>query len=537
MKSFLKSDEHKVYAEPVYRNGRLMYCVYNARGDYEFREEVEVGDVVYRPPPLMQRLADEGVLFLPEEPQDYGDEEDLNQAIYDFLYRYVDYPDEYRLLDTAYVRLTWVYDKFSRVPYRMVVGKAGTGKTRWATVLVSICRLGYIQGAVATPAAVFRLCDIIRGTMMVDETHFGPDSESAQTIMAILNSGYGRDCGYVVRCEGERHIPEPFVTYGPKIIVAQTLLPNEATRTRTIVHYACETERRDLPVHLDKEFWRESLRLRNKLLKWRIDHVHRPLGEDKEFLILPVSPRIREVLYPLVQVAGNDRIRGLLYELARRRDRELREDRGMSREAVVLKGVIRLLTRGEHLSMGNIAEEVKVLEPEWQYTVSPRRVGSLLRSMGFRVERKWDPDKHSNPYTLLLESETDLQWLLRQARLHGVDEQTIRSLMSIMSTGKEKTLAEQPHPETTFPAYVNDVIDIIVCWLNEVSESGKKPIPGMDFIRELMKLCGGQRELALKVGKLLVSRGVLTRIRDSKAFRFDPLIADLLRTESSWRLL
>ena len=159
--------------EPIYRQGVVSWCVYVPReDDVHYYQELPVGDVVYRPHPVLRLYAEKGFLFLPERPEEYGNTMKLADEIYDFLYRHVDYEDTYRRLDVWYAFFTWVYDQFPIVPYRRALGDWGRGKSRWAKTLGSICYRAFIQGAATSAAPVFRLSDAIRGTQIIDENYF-----------------------------------------------------------------------------------------------------------------------------------------------------------------------------------------------------------------------------------------------------------------------------------------------------------------------------------------------------------------------------
>ena len=232
-----------VYNKPIQR---VEYCVIGNDGNFAFQKELETEDVVYRPPIIIEQMAKKNFLFLPSRPEEYGADAELAETIYNFLYDYVDYSDEYRKLDVWYAKFSWVHDLFPILPYRRALGDTGRGKTRWATVLGSICRMAYFQGAATTSAPIYRLSDLIRGTMIIDENYFSTKTEQGQAVLAILNSGYSKTTGFVMRCIGENYRPAFFVTYGPKLVAARYPFPDEATENRTISHFAYETDRDDI---------------------------------------------------------------------------------------------------------------------------------------------------------------------------------------------------------------------------------------------------------------------------------------------------
>ena len=71
----------------------------------------------------------------------------------------------------TYVLLTWVYNRFSSIPYLRVIGDYGSGKTRLLQVL-NICYKSIIASGNASEAPIFRLIDRYGGTLIIDEAEF-----------------------------------------------------------------------------------------------------------------------------------------------------------------------------------------------------------------------------------------------------------------------------------------------------------------------------------------------------------------------------
>lgn len=355
-------------------------CVYDLEtGEFELRREYELADKIYLPYPLEKQIRDNHV-FLPSQPKPYGSTIDLVNEIQAFLHTYVDYPVEFERLDAWYCLYTWVYELYPILPYRRALGDWGTGKTRWGTVLGSICRLAYIQGACATPAVLFRMCDVMRGTQIIDETSFDKKTDVGQAMASVLNSGYSKVSGVVYRCTGENNIPTPFTTFAPRLICARREFGDEATESRVISHDSYEVERDDVPVLLDDEFWKKALVLRNKLLQWRFDHYIKNIEFNKDFETLGLNPRLKEIFLPLISMILEEDVRNRLVKDIKELNRNIIDVRSSRLEASVLKAVLCLSYRRERLTVKNIAEATRSLEGiinEKDFT--PRKCGWFLR--------------------------------------------------------------------------------------------------------------------------------------------------------------
>lgn len=451
-KSFLAN------AETVYRAGELEFCVYDEKtGKWTFEKQIETEKEIIKPPIVLKKYAEDGHAFLPSEPEEYGDTLKLADEIYRFLYRYADYPDEYRQLDPWYCFLTWVYDLFPVLPYRRALGDTGHGKSRWAKVLGSVCRLAFLQGAATRAATLFRLSDAIRGTQIIDENNFNLKSEEGQAIILILNSGYDRTTGFVTRCEGDSYVPTAFVTFGPKLIASRYAFPDEATENRTITHHAYQTDRTDIPIHLEEPFWRESLALRNKLLLWRFRNLKTRFTMDSEFLALKINPRLKEVLAPICAITQDKEVRVWLRGLALELDEAIAGRRAETKPAEILTTIWTLKREGEELQVKTIADKFNMLYPEYPVKMTAKALGVILRrDLGLITKRKQVGRRA--PYVVVW----DEKQMARLAKTYGLEEEWKEALTSITSlTSKEGGGREEGETKKTTYPNVEDVKEVI----------------------------------------------------------------------------
>lgn len=416
--------------ETVYQNGKLMFCVYNLiTGNWRIQERMITKIGVYEPPIMLADMAEHNYLFLPSEPEEYGDMKKLTKEIYDFLYKWCDYSEDFMKLDVYWAIATWIFDLFESVSYRKRNGATGTGKSRWATALTSICFRGFIQGASTTEAPIFRLLDAICGTQNIDENEFSKNSPSGLAILQILNSGNQKSTGLVHRCTGEGADikVKGHLVYGPKVVASRERFEDDATENRSIVDISYET-RRNLapPLNLNKTFYRESRKIRNKLLLWRFRHYTKfaknNVQTNPELLKLEVSARLKQITEPLFNVIDDKEVIKFLSTIIKDIDNRAINERKTSIEGIVLQAIfdirkedIEVALPGKrtinNLTIQNITDAVKEIDPSTSNWLTARYCGGLIRKrLGLNVDRRYNP-KRGHGYAIVIEDKENIQRL------------------------------------------------------------------------------------------------------------------------------
>lgn len=389
---------------------------------------------MYRPYPF-ERMVKEKHLFLPSKPEPYGTILELvSNEIRPFLHTYIDCPPEFEALDSWYIPFTWVYDLYPILPYRRALGHWGTGKTRWAQTVGVLCRLSYVQGACANPAPLYRMCDIMQGTQIIDETEFSKNTEVGMALSQILNSGYSRFSGSVIRCIGRENVPTPFNTYAPRLIAARRGFSDNATESRTISHTSYEVERDDLPTVLGDEFWEKALRIRNKLFRWQLGQLTKPVVYDEEFTHRRMNARLKEIFLPLVSIIQEQKPREKLIEEVMRLNNEI-VDAGQERfEASIVKTIIASWFAEVSLRMKDIAQRVRELEGiQDEKQLSPRKCGWYCKKV-LQLKTGRAP---TNPRPIEVKQEpTNFERLRRLVKRYGITKEEVQYL-------KQEYLAEK----------------------------------------------------------------------------------------------
>src|SRR5262245_19113178 len=260
--------------------------------------------------PANNLLVHDVVLFA-TEPAEYGTKADLVDAIGQYIDRYVDLSPLFAAIATHYVLLTWLYDTLPELPYLRVRGEPGSGKTRFLMTVGSICNKPIFASGASTVSPVFRMLDLVRGTLVLDEADFRFSDEKAE-VTKILNNGIMP--GFpVLRCEqngaGREFNPRAYHVFGPKLVATRNGFDDRALESRFLSEdMGARGLRGDVPISLPAAHAREAQALRNQLLLFRLRHraqarlVPSPLGGD-------IAPRLAQMFNPILSLIDDDHLR------------------------------------------------------------------------------------------------------------------------------------------------------------------------------------------------------------------------------------
>ena len=379
-------------AELVYQpeEGTTGFVVGRGR-EWEELDALELpGGEILVPFSPQNNLLVHGVVLLPSEPLEYGTEEDLRSELSTFLHRYIDLSPEFAVVAREYVLFTWLYDSFNEVPYLRVRGDYGSGKSRFLLSVGSVCYLPIFASGASTMSPLFRIMDIFRGTLVLDEGDFRASDEKAE-VVKMLNNGMSR--GFpVLRTEqtaSKEFNPRAFHVFGPKVIATRGFFEDRALESRCISEVLGNRPlRRGIPLNLSEEFRHEARVLRNKLLLYRIRNRAAAREVDEESLP-GVEPRLAQIFRPLLATSDPASRRELL-AAAQRLSGELRGERMGSVEGEVLE-VLRDLWEGAAFAVGvkDIAQEFcKRHGDDYEWKVTARWIGGVLRKKLFLITTK-----------------------------------------------------------------------------------------------------------------------------------------------------
>ncbi|MDA1193010.1 MAG: hypothetical protein O3A46_15150 [Candidatus Poribacteria bacterium] len=331
------------------------------------------------------------IVLLPTESTEYDSEAALLEEIQTFLHRYVDVTPTFERLCAYYVLLTWIYDDFNELPYLRVLGDAGSGKTRFLLTVGSLCYKPIFASGASTVSPLFRILDIFKGTLLIDEGDFRQSDEKAE-IVKIFNNGNAK--GFpVLRSEttnGKEYNPRAYHVYGPKIIGTRSLFSDRALESRCLTEEMGQRRLRDdVPINLPDRFWEEATAIRNRLLTFRFRHVGKHHASP-DLVDRSIEPRMNQVFVPLLSIIDDEETLSDLKETMREYHRQYVSDKGMDIEGHLLEVIAELREREEVVSVSEIAERFKEKhEDDYDKKINPKWIGSLLRrKLHLKTERR-----------------------------------------------------------------------------------------------------------------------------------------------------
>lgn len=377
-------------------DGRLVELVYNKNlsttafavfheGRITIEESIALdGDTVLVPIRANNDLIRHHALLLPETPEPYGTTAELVADIQAYLNRYVDLSESFQTLVPYYVLLTWVYDAFNELPYLRFRGQYGSGKTRALSVVGSLCYKAFMAGGASTVSPIFHTLDMFRGTLVLDESDFR-FSDATSELVKIFNNGNVR--GFPVlrtAITAKRDFePRAFNVFGPKIVAMRRSFEDPALESRFLTEEMGQRRlREDIPINLPDIQEEEALNLRNKLLMYRFENLAR-IKVDESMEDPSLSPRINQILLPLLAVVEDKALRAELCTTARSLDQTLSVEMSSTLEADMLRVLSDLMqedTLRKNISIADITASFSTqFGSDHSRPVTHRYVGEIIR--------------------------------------------------------------------------------------------------------------------------------------------------------------
>jgi hypothetical protein len=327
------------------------------------------------------------VLFVPSGIEEYDTDQALFEAIDAYLQRYVYIPDlKYRRIAAIYVLMTWVYDRFSAIPYLRAIGQFSSGKSRFLEVVGSICYRPLFGSGASSPASLYRAISVFNGpTLVLDEADFAQTAE-AHEITKILNQGYQKRGG-VMKAErsedGESFEVTVYPTYGPKVLATRGPFEDPALESRCFnYHMPVLTEiPREIPISLDRQFDESARRLRNRLLLWRFRNYQSVTVDAWARIEGVTEGRIHQIVQPIIACTVDPVLRTTITEVAQRYSQEMRRQRQESLEGMIADVLLRrweLQNRPDRLALQGLLD---TFCEETRLKMHPRRFSGILRGV------------------------------------------------------------------------------------------------------------------------------------------------------------
>lgn len=356
-------------------------------------------------------------IHFPSCAAEYGSESNLIRIVHEFIGKYLVVSPFFHTISTYYVLLSWVYDSFTVLPYLRVLGDYGTGKSRFLQTVGSLCYKPIFCTGAATVSPIFRLIDIYRGTVIIDESDFS-DSDESHRIIKILNSGF--QIGFPVllteTVSSNRLEPSSFDVFGPKLIASRREFKDRALESRCITEIMDKIIPPGIPVNLPTTFWDEAREIRNMLLMWRFRKRGRITVADN-CLDIPVEPRLAQIMIPLLSIIEDEKVKMGLIEFMRERNQQIIEERGETLYGKVAAATCELLAMSTNgtVRVKEIAVKVNGNLDNPKYEFTPRKAGQILRKT-FNLSL----DKDKQGY-FLARTESNSKKLIQIAHKFGIE--------------------------------------------------------------------------------------------------------------------
>lgn len=382
-----KEEENVIYTSFVEDGNKIYEQIKdNLYIDAEGKTYSEIYIDLFKYMPIVGEELEREIVMLPTKTEDYKDIPTLIEEIKTFIHKYYDFEDHHLLFSSWYVLLTWVYDRLNTINYLRALGDFGTGKTRFKETVGRICYKPIVGSGAGSIAALKRMVDKWKGTVLTDEGDFKDDDEKG-ALVKFYNLGFEKgQCIY--QCDkNDPNKIDFFDPFCPKIILTRKTFKDQALESRCLTHITKTTNRKDIPIILGDSFFAEQEILRNKLLKFRFDYYFKiNINKVLEVDLGNIEPRLKQATLSFASLFANipevlDEFKQFLQEY----QKELIEDRGNSFDGQIINTIAFLLANEQklHITPKDIASKIE----EDGFKVSPAVVGKHLKGLGIKTKR------------------------------------------------------------------------------------------------------------------------------------------------------
>ena len=333
-----------------------------------------------------------GAIKLPMGVTEYGDTLSLLREVEVYIFRYLDVSNAFRKFAAYYILFSWLYDKFSTLPYIRAIGDTGCGKSRLLDVCGLLCYKPTLVSGCITPAPIYRMLKRWNGTMILDEADL-QNSDEYSEVVKILNCGFERGRP-VIRATKDNPDKLQFLpTFGPKVFATRRRFKDPALEARCLTEIMQETTRDDIPVTLTNMFYKEQETLRNKLLLFRLRNYALVNPEEAISLDLHgIEPRLRQISAGFASLfAGQPEVLADYQAFIQHHQRELIEQRAATPIGQVVEKLFALTESVTNVTnVTNVTGEElipisskDIAEP---LNMTPQAAGQILKTLGLRTK-------------------------------------------------------------------------------------------------------------------------------------------------------
>lgn len=382
--------DHRLY-EQVYADDQSAFVEY----DVNTGEVKTVTHIMQGETKIIPRQGEElklGAVKLPSGAIEYGDTLSLLREIETHIFRYLDVSNAFRKFAGYYILLSWLYDKFSTLPYVRAIGDTGCGKSRLLDVLGLLCYKPTLVSGCITPAPIYRMLRRWNGTMILDEADL-QNSDEYSEVVKILNCGFERGRP-VIRATKDNPDKLQFLpTFGPKVFATRRRFKDAALEARCLTEIMQETTRDDIPATLTSTFYKEQEALRNKLLLFRLRNYNRVNAEESIALELHgVEPRLKQISAGFASLfAGQPEVLADYQNFIQHHQRELIEQRAVTPIGQVVEKLFALMESVTNVTnVTNVTGEALIpissKDIAEALNMTPQAVGQIIKTLGLQTK-------------------------------------------------------------------------------------------------------------------------------------------------------
>ena len=359
------------------------FCWYDDNtGKISYHKNFKVGKVNYYP--QTGEEIEKGAILLPTKAEEYIDDATLDKKILTFVHKWLDVPKEIEQFGLWNTKRSWVYQQFHTINYLRALGDTGVGKSRFISAFGYIHYKPIFTTGSTTPAPLFRIIEKWKGTVVMDEADFKQSDESEQ-IIKIINQGFEKG-SFIMRCDqNDANQINFFDPYCPKILATRRTYTDKATESRCVTHVCEVTDRKDIPLNLNDEFFEEAQTLRNMLLMWRFKNYFK-IDKKIEYDLGEIEPRVKQIVSSYISLFSSDKKQMENFKnYITNYQQELIEERQSSFDGAIVGAIHSFLEEGEvNITAKDIIKKGEFTNHRTGKTMSPRSLTSPLKSLGFK---------------------------------------------------------------------------------------------------------------------------------------------------------
>lgn len=358
------------------------YHYVNSKG--ETTQELEFDGLPHRPITGEELDPEHTIVLLPEYPQPYFDVPSLVTDLRDHINKYYDCDEQTEKFGAWYILLSWVFDRLNTINYLRAQGDFGTGKSRYLDVVGRLCYKPIIGSGAGSVAALKRMVQRWRGTVLIDEGDFKASDEKSE-LVKFLNLGFEKNRAIYQCNKNDPEKIEFYIPYCPKVIATRKSFSDHALESRCLTHITQVTKREDIPIILPNAFYKEEMELRNQLLQFRFDHYYKIDPDNIQRLRFKgIEPRLKQALVSFgVMFKGIPEMEAAFMDYITKYQQQLIEDRAGSFDGAIVNAIIKLLEDGqENITSQLIKEEI---EPQG-FNATVQTIGRHIKGLGLKTK-------------------------------------------------------------------------------------------------------------------------------------------------------